>query len=274
LCIDDSEYEVLSLAGIYSVAVPGFIASGGDSYSMLVDGHAGQEQVMLHQTQYEVVVDYFQSDYFDPPNNDDDGGGGGGGGSGGGGRGGGGGDGVGRATVIDLVAEHARVPSTQSCKVASTGSQRVCQTQDVVQIPIGLFCGDEGRTALQECDQAHHMVEAINNKHDGFMDDLLPNARLILHENHVIVPCAMGKMRDAHAELHQTALEMGVDGGMFVATIGPSCSNDVQDITAKEWRDQSISTRNSLVISGTVRGFRQRFTLEDDAIGSNACSVD
>jgi hypothetical protein len=236
ICKTDAEYEVLSLAGRYSVAVPGFIASGGDSYVMLADGSAGQEQVPLHQSQYEVVLAYFRSKYFDLD------GGGDGGDSG--------------AFVIDLVAEHSYFGKTKACKGMLSVSQRVCQTDDVVQIPIGVFCGEaEGHEDVQECDQAYHMAEAINNKHDGFMDDLLPHARLVMRETHGIVPCSSGTARGAHDVMAEDASKMGLEH-MFVATIGPGCSDDVRDVTEKAWRSESTNNRNNLVISGSSTASR------------------
>jgi hypothetical protein len=224
-CTADSEYEILDEDSTYSVVVPGFIADGGDSYAMLVNGYAEQVHYPLHQTVYEVVLDYFSSAYFE--NEAFDG-----------------------VPLIDLTAEHSLPPQTQNCKGVGGGSQRVCQIEDVVQVPIGIFCSDEGQTKLQECDQAYHMAEVINNKHDGFMDDLLPHARLVLRETHGIVPCSSGAARGAHNIMVEDASKMGLEH-MFVATIGPGCSGDVQDVTGKEWRDESIKNRNNLVISGS-----------------------
>jgi hypothetical protein len=229
LCNRDSDFRLVEDDSTYRVAVPGFIASGGDDYIMLVDGYAGHAHTPLHKSQYEVVVDYFQSDYtfltakFDEnvP-----------------------------IAPIDLEAEHSRYMKDDRgstlnyeyrCVVdgqPSSQGQRACQTADVVSIPFGMFCGVGNLGDLQECDQVHHMVEIINNKHDGFMDDLLPHARLKLHEDHVQLGCSQSKGRAAHFEMGVEANKAGRDR-MFVAAIGPQCSSDVTDLSSKEWRAES-----------------------------------
>jgi hypothetical protein len=217
-CVDDAEYEILSEDAIYRVAVPSFIAGGGDYYLMLMSGYAQQAHYPLHRSQYEVVVDYLER--FEGE------------------------------LAIDLVAEHSLTPQPKNCKEGNVGSQRVCQTDDVVQIPIAMFCTGEAHIDVQECDQAYHMAEAINNKNDGFMDDLLPHARLVLRETHGFLACSSGEARAGHNAIVDDVKATGMEH-MFVATIGPSCSNDVADVAGKVWRDESLSNRNNLVISGS-----------------------
>lgn len=234
----ERDFEYLSVNRNYTVAVSGFLANGGDGYSMLRDGYSGQSQTRMHKSQYDVVVSHFgrlQSSESE-----------------------------GNSTVAtDFVANHKSTPKSSQCP-SMDASQRVCQTNDVVQIPLGLYCRPvtEGYAALQECDQAYHMVEVINNKLDGFYDDLLPDARLVLHENHVNVGCSVNQARSAHKEMLKVARQSNTDQNeMFVAVIGPACSNDVEDLTEKSWRDAGREgTRDTLIVSGSSTAS----TLADD----------
>ena len=228
-CADLADFAPLDDAATYSIATPGFIAAGGDDYSMLEN----EVHVSTHTTQYEVVVEYFA--VLNGGNPD---------------------------VVTDALQIHNSAPSSANC--ADAGGVRVCQTLDVVQIPIGLYCVGDGLSSLQECDQAHHMASVINNKHDGFMDDLLPHARLVLNENHVYTGCSADRAVSASVEMNKEAeTATGEAGGRFVATIGPGCSSDVEDVTGKQWRDENGN--HNLVISGSSTSV----TLDDDAAFPN-----
>lgn len=230
-CGNSTDFEPLDDAGAYTIAAPRFIANGGDSYGMLTN----ESKVPVHKTQYEVVVEFLTEFNGGIP-----------------------------SMVSDVLQLHGAAPLTSKCDDAGGASTRVCQTRDVVLIPFGLYCKGDEASSLQECDQAHHMVSVINNKQDGFMDKLLPHARLVLHEKHVYTGCSKGLSRDASIRMNAEAAALtGVHGEKFVATIGPGCSNDVQDITGKQWRDESGN--QNLVISGSSTSS----TLSDDAAYPN-----
>ena len=230
-CGSSTDFEPLDDAGTYTIATPGFIANGGDSYGMLTK----ESKVLVHKTQYEVVVEFLTEFNGGIP-----------------------------SMVSNVLQLHGAAPLTSKCADAGGASTRVCQTHDVVQIPIGLYCRGSEASSLQECDQAHHMVSVINNKHDGFMDTLLPHARLVLHENHIYTGCSKGLSPDASIRMNAEAAALtGLQGEKFVAVIGPGCSNDVQDITGKQWRDETGN--QNLVISGSSTSS----TLSDDAAYPN-----
>lgn len=238
-CREHDDFEKLSADKTYSVVVTDFMASGGDKYTMLEDGYEGQSKSYLHQSQYDVVRSFFRNVKPGDLN-------------------------VATGDAWDLVENHQLPGRALNCP-KDPASYRVCQTEDVVSIPIGYFCDPSSITSLQECDQAYHMAEVINNKQDGFLDALLPHARIQIHETHVDVVCSTEAARAGHAKMQEIAKnEFGIDG-MFVATLGPGCSNDVTDITDKEWRDEDPKHRNNFVLSGSSTSS----TLADDELYPN-----
>ena len=102
----------------------------------------------------------------------------------------------------------------------------------------------------------------INNKHDGFLDDLLPGAKIVVNRKHAEYKCGghqsevpRENIKDASA-----AVRNMTSGGMWgdfegtplappVAYIGPGCSGDVEALTNKERRAQEGD--NAVVISGS-----------------------
>ena len=100
-------------------------------------------------------------------------------------------------------------------------------------VRVGAFC-DTPATSLQyeKCQHILHAVERINDKTDGFLDELLPNHTLsisMLDTTSGVSTCGSGKVRD---QFHQLDANLG---GM-VATIGPFCSDDVAAVTEAGWR--------------------------------------
>ena len=81
-------------------------------------------------------------------------------------------------------------------------------------------------------------VDRINDKDDGWYDELLPN--------HTIVTATQSVgFVNGRARVGWRALEASLPG--FTAVIGPACSNDVADLTNAEWRASSGS--RAVVIS-------------------------
>ena len=80
-------------------------------------------------------------------------------------------------TIADAVAEYLGeiAPDAASALSVSVG-ERTVQLADRVRLRLGLFCAlDEGRVGEREnCDHVHHVIAAINDKADGFLDHLLP----------------------------------------------------------------------------------------------------
>ena len=99
---------------------------------------------------------------------------------------------------------------------------------------IGVFCDHPASSDLYEtCQHVLHAIERINDKSDGFYDDLLPD-HTIFHSMVEVGSHDSGcggeeAVRDRLRELH-TSLN-GV-----VAIIGPLCSDDVAAVTDVSWR--------------------------------------
>eukprot|EP00966_Prymnesium_polylepis_P320142 7376533-Prymnesium_polylepis.1 len=75
---------------------------------------------------------------------------------------------------------------------------------------------------------ATRMVMLINDKNDGFLDELLPHIRIVTRET--LTGCAEGLARGA------------LEGVMaqeprLIGTVGPGCSNDVADVSDRDYRE-------------------------------------
>jgi hypothetical protein len=55
---------------------------------------------------------------------------------------------------------------------------RIVQAEDLTQLRVGIACGwsPGQRTRREQCDHVFHTIERLNDKTDGFYDDLLPGA--------------------------------------------------------------------------------------------------
>ena len=115
--------------------------------------------------------------------------------------------------------------------VAADGSSEVTElVGSGLVLWLGVLCedssaGSKGRR--EECDHVHHTVDRINDKTDGWYDNLLPNHTIVTATRSI--GCVEGRAR---SEWH--ALEDSLPG--FTAVIGPTCSNDVADVASAEWR--------------------------------------
>ena len=113
---------------------------------------------------------------------------------------------------------------------------RARQQPDTLILQLGIFCVAEpagtttALTKRQECDHAHHMADLINDKTDGFLDDLLPHALIMVNESHQ--GCVQGLVQPALTQLSSSLPNM-------IATIGPSCSNDVAEIAHSDYRSNA-----------------------------------
>jgi len=86
----------------------------------------------------------------------------------------------------------------------------------------------------------HHVAMMINDKHDGFYDDILPSVRLDLAEANV--GCVNQRGAAAVAQLQAALPQM-------VAAIGVGCSSDVMDISNVDFRAQA--SFDAVVVSGS-----------------------
>jgi hypothetical protein len=89
------------------------------------------------------------------------------------------------------------------------------------------------------CDHIFHAIGLINNKTDGWHDNLLPGAVIEAHE--VRVGCSEGRAVNALQALRNASTVP------LNAIIGPGCDGDVNDITSVESR--ASSGYDGLVIS-------------------------
>ena len=95
-----------------------------------------------------------------------------------------------------------------------------------------------GKSLREECDHVLHTVDRLNDKTDGWFDELLPDHTIITATRSV--GCVEEKARSGWL-----ALEESLPG--FTAVIGPACSDDVADVAEAEWR--TLTGSRAVVIS-------------------------
>ena len=110
------------------------------------------------------------------------------------------------------------------------------------QIHLGLICMERSHAiginpVLREtCDHVRHAVDVINNKTDGFLDSLLPNHQIVLHEAHP--PAAAGVKAEECISGGRAASVLGTlydslyasaaaSGGVLSAILGGHCSGNL-----------------------------------------------
>lgn len=200
-------WNILSDERAYSIVVTDFIAGGGDDFTMLED-FSGKKTVGLI-TEYEAVFNYLSRDEF---------------------------NGMLRNSK-ELHGDDADILRAKSCRHQA---YRVCQSPSLSIISLGLFCGTNGVQSLQQCDHAYHAVEVINNKTDGFVDELLPFAKIVIHETHVQIGCNKNEAVEGYMDQRRLIdVPFRSSSGKHVATIGALCSEDVAAITAAGWRNKT-----------------------------------
>ena len=76
------------------------------------------------------------------------------------------------------------------------------------------------------------MAAAINDKSDGFLDDLLPHAKIELNET------VIGCNQLPRPQVGLTRLRAWVPN--LVAAIGPGCSGDLESVASQDVRQQLV----------------------------------
>ena len=130
----------------------------------------------------------------------------------------------------------------------SVDADRIIQQPSLIEIEVGIVCetdeagGTESPRAREECDHIHHLIDRLNDKTDGFFDELLVNA--VIHTAEAQIGCVSTppKGPSAIAELQAALPNM-------IAVVGSICSNDVADISNVAFRAQAHWA--GIVISGS-----------------------
>ena len=117
--------------------------------------------------------------------------------------------------------------------VAVDGSSKAPElSSSALLLPLGVLCEDSNspkKTPPREvCDHIKHAVEALNNKNDGWYDELLPN--------HTIVTAVRSAGCGVEGLTRSAWLELQASLPGFTAVIGPDCSSDVRAVAGREWR--------------------------------------
>ena len=127
--------------------------------------------------------------------------------------------------------------------VAADGSSRAPELASAANIlSLGVLCKDaesEIGSFREQCDHVMHTVDRINDKADGWYDNILPNHTIVTATRSV--GCVEGRAQRGWLELQES-----LPG--FTAVIGPDCSNDIADVAGLAWRN---STGNRAVVLGT-----------------------
>lgn len=126
------------------------------------------------------------------------------------------------------------VPEPMASYVAVDGSSRVPElASSALLLPLGVLCKDSNspsKSLRQRCDHVKHVIDCINDKADGWFDDLLPNHTIVTALRSVGCGEVDGRAREGWLEL-QASLPR------FTAAVGVPCSSNVADIGGRDWRD-------------------------------------
>ena len=114
---------------------------------------------------------------------------------------------------------------------------------------LGVFCEDASTTstvfAYQErCDRARHAIGLLNDKADGFFDDVLPNHKIVSHE--VTAGC------DGSFDIMVAYGELDSRLPGAAAVLGPDCSAEVKLLAGKEARNANGIDKVFISHSSTV----------------------
>lgn len=133
-----------------------------------------------------------------------------------------------------------RFASPLASYVAVDGSSRAPElASSPLLLRLGVLCegaNSSMRTVRETCDHVHHTVDRLNDKTDGWYDELLPNHTIVTATRSV--GCVEGRAQRGWLELQDS-----LPG--FTAVIGPDCSNDVAELAGLAWRN---STGNRAVL--------------------------
>ena len=186
-------FEPVQLDAVYSVATTKYVFQGGDEYTMFMPATTTATPV---STLHEAVGSYIEA----------------------------------------MLATKTPWPATNL--TAAGGLQqaakagRFMQLPDVSVVEVGLLCnaglqGEGNSGAREECDHIHHAIELINNKNDGWMDDLLPTTQIVVTERRV-------SCNNAGNSLYQGAEGVAKELKDVLPNVrlvfGPSCSGDLKDV--------------------------------------------
>ncbi|MAD24483.1 MAG: hypothetical protein CMO44_09965, partial [Verrucomicrobiales bacterium] len=204
-----AEFERLNESASYTIAVPDYLAGGGDGYTMF----AGRAVERIGRRQVDAAAQY-------------------------------------------LTAE--------SPLAVGSYSERIRQAPEQVLLQVGILCNGEAAGSevqlgrREECDHMHHVIELLNDKTDGFLDDLLPNAYLEVAEAHI--GCVEGLGTTAVAQLQQALPHM-------IAAVGVGCSSDVAEIGSPSFR--AAHAFDAVVLSGSSTAT----TISDEAAYPNVARL-
>jgi hypothetical protein len=135
------------------------------------------------------------------------------------------------------------------------GAARAVQTR-AFAVPIGVYCQDP-QSGVEDCAHMYHMIDALNDKHDGFLDNLLATdaaaaaaeaynkanqataghsrarlgyIRLVANREHVYVGCSAGKAHEAWKQMHAIV-------PFPLAVFGIPCSDEIGELSKIDWRE-------------------------------------
>ena len=133
-----------------------------------------------------------------------------------------------------------RFASPLASYVAVDGSSSAPElASSALLLRLGVLCESAEsamKTVREQCDHIQHTVDRLNDKTDGWYDELLPNHTIVTATRSV--GCVEGRAQSGWMELQES-----LPG--FTAVIGPDCSNDVAEVAGLAWRN---STGNRAVV--------------------------
>ena len=128
-------------------------------------------------------------------------------------------------------------------------ADRIIQTASMVRLELGALCLEsrESQNAAEDCDHIRRIVAAINDKTDGFFDDLLATAVIVLEVNRTA-----GCIDRTGTKAALSSLRHGLP--LMHAVIGPSCSDDVAAVTDAAYRARENVSHTFLSGMSTAPG--------------------
>jgi serine/threonine protein kinase/ABC-type branched-subunit amino acid transport system substrate-binding protein len=149
--------------------------------------------------------------------------------------------------LVQFLEESSSGSNSTTLPGSAIGRIVKCHT---INIPIGVYCEDP-QFGVEDCAHIYHMIDIINDKHDGFLDDLLvvkasktnandqsvrslPTVRyvrgqLVANRKHVYVGCSSNKTEEAWKEMHAMV-------PFPLAVFGIPCSDETGALSSKAWR--------------------------------------
>ena len=138
-----------------------------------------------------------------------------------------------------LIAHTAHTSATSPADIrALVSAPRTVQLPTRRVIQLGHMCSTLVGPTGEKCQHVISAVHAINHKHDGFFDTLLPNVQLELHT-------AVSGCSGPTALLTRAMWEADSTLPNMVGIVGPRCSSDVK--AASEW--MSANNKSFAIIS-------------------------